>query len=132
MHFHVSNLDQSAACSSACLDALSTGQLGPALQQFGVPPAAVEAANKVTTVVNVDIKMLTSWLRVTSVPLPRRWRKTGRRQVMKNKCKLIRNAITPTQSHFTCKKIFKRIYRHPNYFTTQTTLNINPYESRHT
>ena len=28
-------------------DALSTGQLGPALQQFGVSPAAVEAANKV-------------------------------------------------------------------------------------
>ena len=26
---------------------MSTGQLGPALQQFGVSPAAVEAANKV-------------------------------------------------------------------------------------
>jgi len=33
------------ACN-AFSSALSTGQLGPALQQFGVPPAAVDAANK--------------------------------------------------------------------------------------
>jgi 26S proteasome regulatory subunit N13 len=33
------------ACN-AFSSALSTGQLGPVLQQFGVPPAAVEAANK--------------------------------------------------------------------------------------
>ena len=35
------------ACN-AFSSALATGQLGPVLQQFGAPKAAVEAANKVT------------------------------------------------------------------------------------